>query len=98
MQEDIIDWVANKDSTKSTTEKNDVYWGVGKGKNVLVIQVEALQNFVLNATYNGQVLTPNLNAFLEDNCLQFTNHYYQVGGGRIYRKQLPLSAGKRSCL
>lgn len=81
LQEDIIDWVANKDSTKSTTEKNDVYWGVGKGKNVLVIQVEALQNFVLNATYNGQVLTPNLNAFLEDNCLQFTNHYYQVGGG-----------------
>ena len=55
-----------------------MYWGIGHGKNVLVIQVEALQNFVLNATYNGQVLTPNLNAFLKDDCLQFTNHYYQA--------------------
>lgn len=79
--EDSMDWIANKDNTKSTTEKNDMYWGIGHGKNVLVIQVEALQNFVLNATYNGQVLTPNLNAFLKDDCLQFTNHYYQVGGG-----------------
>ena len=49
--EDSMDWIANKDNTKSTTEKNDMYWGIGHGKNVLVIQVEALQNFVLNATY-----------------------------------------------
>ena len=61
--------------------ENDPYRGIAEGRNVITIQVEALQNFVLNLEYNGQVITPNLNALLTQDTLYFDNYYYQIGGG-----------------
>lgn len=55
--------------------------GIGKGKNVLVIQLEAFQNFIINAKYNGQEITPNLNSLLGDNCIYFDNYYSIIGKG-----------------
>lgn len=65
----------------SQTIGSDEYWGVAADKNVVLIQVEALQSFVIGKTYNRQEITPNLNAFLNDDCIWFPNHYYQIGGG-----------------
>ncbi len=59
----------------------DLYQGLAAGRNVITVQVEALQNFVIGLEYNGQVITPNLNALLEKDTLYFDNYYYQVGGG-----------------
>lgn len=57
------------------------YYGIGSGKNVITIQVEALQSFVIGLEYNGQEVTPNLNALIAGESLYFNNYYYQVGGG-----------------
>ncbi|HEY5560419.1 MAG TPA: LTA synthase family protein [Clostridiaceae bacterium] len=54
--------------------------GSGKGKNVIMIQVESLQNFAINSSINGQVITPNLNAFINKS-LYFDNFYNQVAAG-----------------
>lgn len=57
------------------------YFGAAKGRNVIVIQVEALQDFVINMKYNGQVLTPNLNRLLTKDTIYFNRFYQQLGKG-----------------
>lgn len=57
------------------------YYGIGSGRNIITIQVEALQSFVIGFRYNGQEITPNLNALIAGESLYFSNYYYQVGGG-----------------
>lgn len=65
-----------------TTEKTgNKYKGIGEGKNLILLQVEALQNFVIGMTYNGQELTPNLNALLKKDTLYFDNYYSNIGKG-----------------
>jgi lipoteichoic acid synthase len=54
--------------------------GKYKGKNLIIIQVEALQGFVINTKVNGQEVTPNLNKFLKDSAY-FNNCLYQVSAG-----------------
>ena len=56
------------------------YFGLAEGRNVIIIQVEALQNFVIGREYRGQELTPNLNAMIADSSIYFDNYYYQIGG------------------
>lgn len=57
------------------------YYGIAEGRNVIVIQVEALQNFVVGTCYNGQEITPNLNKLIANDSFYFENYYYQIGGG-----------------
>lgn len=86
---DIVEmlWNATNDepvdkSQYTLQDDSDSEWfGLAEGRNVFVLQIEALQNFVIGATYEGQVLTPNLNALLETDTLYFPNYYYQIGGG-----------------
>lgn len=54
--------------------------GLGKDKNLLVIQVEALQNFVINLMYNGQEITPNLNKLINDQSSVYYDNYFQLLG------------------
>ena len=56
------------------------YTGLGKGKNLIVIQVESLQNFVINHYYEGQEVTPNLNKLVKENGSLYFNNYYQLIG------------------
>ncbi len=57
------------------------YQGIGKGKNLIVIQLEAVQDFVIGAEYNGQEITPNLNRLVEGNTLYFDHYYTNTGKG-----------------
>ncbi|MBR5447025.1 MAG: sulfatase-like hydrolase/transferase, partial [Clostridia bacterium] len=57
------------------------FYGVAKGKNVFVIQVEALQNFVIGEDFEGQELTPVLNSLIKKDSFYFNNYYYQIGAG-----------------
>ena len=66
-----------KERTKSIEGK---YTGAGKGKNLIVIQVEALQNFVINHYYHGQEITPNLNRLIKEEGIIYFNNYYQLLG------------------
>lgn len=45
---------------------------IAKDKNVIVVQLESVQNFVVNRKINGKEITPNLNKFLKEN-IEFTN-------------------------
>ncbi|QHI73252.1 LTA synthase family protein [Aminipila terrae] len=63
------------------TEKNGPLFGVAKGKNLVVIQVESLQNFTIGMKYNGQEVTPFLNSLLKDKTVYFDHYYQQVGTG-----------------
>jgi phosphoglycerol transferase MdoB-like AlkP superfamily enzyme len=54
--------------------------GIAKDKNLIVVQMEALQQFVINMKINGKEVTPNLNKLISDS-LYFDNVFYQVSGG-----------------
>lgn len=54
--------------------------GIGKGKNLIVIQVESLQDFVIGLEYNGQEITPNLNRLIQDKSTIYYDNYYQLIG------------------
>ena len=41
--------------------------GILEGKNVIIVQLESVQEFVVNRIINGKEITPNLNKFLEEN-------------------------------
>ncbi len=63
------------------TDLSDGNYGIAQGRSVIMIQVEALQSFAVGMEYNGQSVTPNLDALMSQDCFNFANHYYQVGGG-----------------
>jgi Phosphoglycerol transferase and related proteins, alkaline phosphatase superfamily len=63
------------------TDDTSPYYGLAQGRNLIIIQVESLQGFVINNTFNGQEITPNLNALIKDNSFYFPNYYYIVGAG-----------------
>ena len=54
--------------------------GIAKGKNLIMIQVEALQGFVINNSIEGAEITPNLNKLVK-NSAYFDNFYYQISAG-----------------
>ena len=62
-------------------DSNSPWFGIAEGRNVVILQVEALQNFVIGATYNGVELTPNMNAMIAKDSVYFDRYYYQIGGG-----------------
>lgn len=58
-----------------------LYSNIGKGKNLIVIQMEAFQDFVLGAEYEGQEITPNLNKLLQKDTIYFDRYYSNIGKG-----------------
>lgn len=56
------------------------YFGSQKGKNVIVIQMEAFQNFPLHQSLDGQELTPVLNGLAGEG-FYFPHVFQQVGPG-----------------
>ncbi|MFF2017978.1 LTA synthase family protein [Paenibacillus sp. NPDC058177] len=54
--------------------------GVAKGKNLIIIQMESFQNFLLGLKLDGKEVTPNLNRLMESS-LYFPNFYQMVGQG-----------------
>jgi len=65
--------------TNASTSSNNLK-GTAKDKNLIVIQVEALQQFVLNKSINNVEITPNLNRWIKRSAY-FDNYFYQVSSG-----------------
>ncbi|CAM2861725.1 LTA synthase family protein [Paenibacillus sediminis] len=57
-----------------------VMWQAAKGKNVIIIQLEAFQNFLIDLKIDGQEITPNMNKLVR-NALYFPHFFQQVGQG-----------------
>lgn len=60
--------------------KEPKYFGAGKGKNLIIVQMESLQNFPIHQSLNNQVLTPVMNQLADDG-LYFPYIYQQIGQG-----------------
>ncbi len=56
------------------------YTGIFEGKNVIAIHAESMQSFVMNLSFNGQEVTPNLNKLAREGMF-FNNFYSQVSVG-----------------
>ena len=61
-----------KEEEKQLYPINEQFCGIAAGKNVIILQLEAVQNFVVDRTINGKEITPNLNKFLKEN-VKITN-------------------------
>lgn len=82
--QDVINVVEDANDTPDVTDNSpdiESLKGIGKDKNVIVIQLEAFQNFLINREYNGQVLTPNLNKLIGEESIYFDNYYSIIGKG-----------------
>lgn len=73
---DVQSWINNN---KEDIPDNE-YFGMLKGKNLIAIQVESLENFVINKKVYGQEITPTLNKLLSGS-LYFDNIYEQNNSG-----------------
>ncbi|MRN54757.1 LTA synthase family protein [Paenibacillus monticola] len=58
----------------------ETFFGTGKGYNLIVVQLESFQNFVLNTSIQGQLLTPVMNK-LSSESLYFPHIFQQIGSG-----------------
>ena len=65
-----------KEYNEKYGESNYNLEGIAIGKNVIILQLESIQEFVINKTINGKEITPNLNKFINEN-IEFSNMFMQ---------------------
>lgn len=58
----------------------NAYTDIFKGKNIIAIHAESIQNFTLGTFINGKELTPNLNKLVDEG-IYFSNFYAQESVG-----------------
>ena len=90
-----IYYYTNKEMTLTDSQKNEIktwfdenkedlsdnkYKGMLEGKNLIALQVESLENFVIGQKVYGQEITPNINKLLK-NSLYFDNIKEQNNSG-----------------
>lgn len=61
-------------------QANPVLFGTAKGKNLVIIQMESFQNFLIHLSIDGHEITPNMNK-LADSSIYFPRFFQQVGQG-----------------
>lgn len=84
---------------KNENLPDNEYFGMSKGKNLIYIQVESLEDFVIGKSINGQEITPVLNKLVSKS-LYFPNIFEQVNEGTssdcdlmVNTSMLPLRRG-----
>lgn len=94
--ERIREWF---EARRSTQPNAGGLFGKYKYSNVIMVQTEALMNFVIGQSVNGQEITPNINKLMKES-LYFSNFYHQTGQGRTsdadfvtHSSLLPLPTG-----
>jgi lipoteichoic acid synthase len=86
-------------SVHHQTEDGNKYYGIAKGKRIIVVQMESLQGFLIGKTVDGQEVTPNLNKFMKES-VYFPNYFTQIAQGNTADSEFmslnslyPLSTG-----
>lgn len=85
IDEELID---KKDITQEAIDRQKgiqpplvpAYYGADRGKNLIVIQMESFQNFLIGLKIDGQEITPNINKLAAEN-FHYDNFYTSVGSG-----------------
>ena len=68
------------ENRNSEPKKTNQYTDILKGRNVIAIHAESIQNFTLHTTFNDEEVTPNLNRLASEG-LYFSNFYAQESVG-----------------
>lgn len=76
---DII--IKNLEKTSQNSLVPPKNFGIAQNRNVIILQVEALQDFVINRSYNGQEITPSLNKLIRQDSIYFDNYYFNIAKG-----------------
>ncbi|MDW0117347.1 LTA synthase family protein [Sporosarcina thermotolerans] len=64
-------------------EPNPKMFGAAEGRNLIIVSMESLQNFVINNKMNEYEITPFLNSLTKDkDTFYFNNFYHQTGLGK----------------
>lgn len=95
----IDDWLVNNAGLQGPHKDYAYLQGILKGKNLIVVQFESLENCLINKSYMGIEITPNINRMLAHS-LYFSNISEQVKDGNSSDAELlfntslyPLSSG-----
>ena len=66
---DVLNAYQNLKNDYNEKYDNDIYNlnGIANRKNVILLQLESFQNFVVGKSINGKEITPNINKFLNEN-------------------------------
>ncbi|MEC0238926.1 LTA synthase family protein [Paenibacillus dokdonensis] len=81
--EETVDKINSKEETfkyQENPQDKPEFFGAAKGKNVIVIQMEAFQNFPIHLSVDNQELTPVLNSLAKDS-FYFSRVFQQIGQG-----------------
>ncbi|MCH4890343.1 LTA synthase family protein [Acidaminobacter sp. JC074] len=76
--EEIVEPVL-EEAQEEVIEKE--FTGLFKGKNLITIQVESLQDMMLLRDVDGQEITPFLNSLIENDSFYYSSYYQQLGRG-----------------
>ncbi len=80
LSEDDKELISEYYNWKNEDIPDNEYKGIFEGKNVLFLQIESLESFVIGQSVDGQEITPNINKLTQKG-FQFTNIFEQVQGG-----------------
>ena len=72
--------------------EDNEYSGIFEGKNVIFLQIESLENFVINQNIYDQEITPNLNKLTKEG-LYFSNIYEQNNAGNSIDMDMMAASG-----
>lgn len=75
----VAQWSADRPAIATSTAPGSLF-GLARGRNLIFIQVESLENADINSKLGGEEITPHLNALAHEG-LYFSNYYTQVGMG-----------------
>ncbi|CAM4060551.1 LTA synthase family protein [Paenibacillus alkaliterrae] len=73
-------WIGARGELRGALEQ-DALFGAYTGSNVLMVQLEAFHNFMINKSIGGQEVTPNLNKLMGQSAY-FSQFYHQTAQGR----------------
>lgn len=77
----------NKEKTK-----DNKYTGILKGKNIVFVHMESMQSFLMDLSFNGKEVTPNLNELAKQG-MYFSKFYPQVSTGTSSDTEFTLLTG-----
>lgn len=85
---EIGEWMADKNARGGQSP----LFGAAAGKNLIVIQFESLQDFVVGLKVGGAEVTPNINRFIRES-VYFSETYSQTGSGNSSDAELLANTG-----
>lgn len=77
---------------KKEDTKDNKYTNIFKGKNVIFIHAESIQNFLIDKKFNGTEVIPNINKLANEG-MYFSNFYPQISVGTSSDTEFTLTTG-----